>query len=580
MSDAWQIAVEYHERTKHHFQRYARALGYLDWATQPDPFRRYEGAPLHALLLSEHSSGPSYDDLFQPGAIPGQPVNVKSISALFEFSLALSAWKQYKDTRWPLRINPSSGNLHPTEGYLISGPISLHDQPAVYHYAPKEHALERRTEFTLEVWQQLILPPPSTQAADQLPPFTRGDTGGSPAGPGEGMLLVALTSIHWREAWKYGERAYRYCQHDTGHAIAAIALSAALQGWRCFCLSALSDDELASLLGLRRDAGHAAAEREAPDVLMAIVTDQHPGDCNITLDTAAIAAIANGQWLGTANQLSSDHVHWEAIDLAEAACAKSGPPLPPAEGLGVRAFGPPLSRTARAAPARQIIYQRRSALAFDGKTSLTAEQFFLMMDRVLPRWNCPPWQTLGPPVCIHLALFVHLVEQLVPGLYFLVRQPDKLGDLRRSMHEDFRWTRPANCPQHIPLYLLTTGDARQVAGQISCGQDIAADGSFSLGMIAEFEEPLREHGAWFYRRLHWEAGALGQVLYLEAEAAGIRATGIGCFFDDPMHDLLGLKGRRYQTLYHFTVGGHVEDTRLTSLPAYPPQLALRRQATP
>lgn len=80
---------------------------------------------------------------------------------------------------------------------------------------------------------------------------------------------------------------------------------------------------------------------------------------------------------------------------------------------------------------------------------------------------------------------------------------------------------------------------------------------------------LERHGPWFYRRLHWEAGAVGQVRYLEAEAAGMDATGMGCFFDDVTHDILGLTDRRYQTLYHFTVGGPVEDARLTSLPGYP-----------
>ena len=88
-------------------------------------------------------------------------------------------------------------------------------------------------------------------------------------------------------------------------------------------------------------------------------------------------------------------------------------------------------------------------------------------------------------------------------------------------------------------------------------------------MVAEFERPLRSHGAWFYPRLFWEAGAIGQVLYLEAEAAGIRSTGIGCYFDDAMHDILGLEDTTYQDLYHFTVGGAVEDTRLTTHPAYP-----------
>ena len=60
--------------------------------------------------------------------------------------------------------------------------------------------------------------------------------------PGDGVggqdarLLVALTSIHWREAWKYGERAFRYCQHDLGHAIAAVSMAAALLGWRAALL--------------------------------------------------------------------------------------------------------------------------------------------------------------------------------------------------------------------------------------------------------------------------------------------------------------------------------------------------------
>lgn len=63
-------------------------------------------------------------------------------------------------------------------------------------------------------------------------------------------------------------------------------------------------------------------------------------------------------------------------------------------------------------------------------------------------------------------------------------------------------------------------------------QDIASDGCFSLGMVARFEPALREKGSWMYPRLFWETGVIGQVLYLEAHAVGISATGIGCYFDD------------------------------------------------
>jgi nitroreductase len=56
-------------------------------------------------------------------------------------------------------------------------------------------------------------------------------------------FLVALTSIFWRQAWKYGERAFRYCQHDVGHALAALSFSANLLGWKVTWLNAGSDEK-------------------------------------------------------------------------------------------------------------------------------------------------------------------------------------------------------------------------------------------------------------------------------------------------------------------------------------------------
>src|SRR6185295_8098389 len=109
--------IRYHVQTKHHFNRYARALGYLDWANQPDPFRRFEGASLISLPLlppDEDPVSPPYDAIYQPGAVALQPIDVSSLSRFFEFALALSAWKKAGESEWALRSNPSSGNLHPT----------------------------------------------------------------------------------------------------------------------------------------------------------------------------------------------------------------------------------------------------------------------------------------------------------------------------------------------------------------------------------------------------------------------------------------------------------------------------------
>src|ERR1019366_9318441 len=60
-------------------------------------------------------------------------------------------------------------------------------------------------------------------------------------------IVFILTSIVWREAWKYGERAYRYCLHDIGHAWQALALSGRAIGCDSFATGHFFDDEVIQL---------------------------------------------------------------------------------------------------------------------------------------------------------------------------------------------------------------------------------------------------------------------------------------------------------------------------------------------
>ena len=217
VADPLDMVMRYHQETKHHFSRYARSLGYLDWANQPDPFRRYEGAPLIALPLLKPDDAPAsplYEDLYRPGAIASAPVSVRSLSRLFEYSLAISAWKQAGEVRWALRTNPSSGNLHPTEAYLLIDEVAGFRHPGLYHYAAKEHALELRAQWPKESFASLL---------QGFPPSA---------------FLVGFASVNWRETWKYGERAFRYCQHDVGHAIGSAGLRPRRSAGACCCWTA------------------------------------------------------------------------------------------------------------------------------------------------------------------------------------------------------------------------------------------------------------------------------------------------------------------------------------------------------
>jgi hypothetical protein len=371
--------------------------------------------------------------------------------------------------------------------------------------------------------------------------------------------------------------------------LAALGLAASGLGWGVHLLDDLGTAQIGQLLGLQAPGG---AEPEEADCLLAICPrDQAPASRG--LPAPAIATYAGLTWQGQPNQLSPSHRPWPIIDQVAAATQKPASedtyPAPPSKPWA----DPPFPR--------RIIRRRRSAVAMDPTGRLGREPFYQILQKLQPTNPGLPW-----PPHVHLALFVHRVEDLAPGLYLLVRDPGQQAALRAALRDDFLWQRPAACPADLALYRLLAGDARSVAGQLACRQAIAADGCFSLGMIAEFEGPLQHYGPWFYRRLYWECGFLGQLLYLAAETASLRGTGIGCFFDDAVHDLLGLVqlgtntppisrpnaqlpkrlagsiqklptnlrrqalgANQYQSLYHFTVGQPIEDTRLRTLPAYP-----------
>jgi nitroreductase len=306
------------------------------------------------------------------------------------------------------------------------------------------------------------------------------------------------------------------------------------------------------------------------------------------VDPTPIAAAAQGlDWRGMANRLSADHVEWPVIDRVGEATRYPGSrsreqgagsreqeagSRDRGSGIRDRGSGP----APEAVSASRIILQRRSAVAFDGRSTLPRDRFARMLSRL--HTGRPPWDALDWPPHVHLAIFVHRVEGLVPGLYAYLRDASVQTEWQALMRPQFLWEPVGHDASEAAtragsggpdrLFLLLPTNLQWAAMRVCCDQDIAGAGFFSLGMIARLGSALHLRGEWFYRRLYWECGVIGQVLYVEAEAAGARATGIGCFYDDPVHELLGLSGTEWQSLYHFSAGMPVEDSRLTVEPGY------------
>lgn len=531
------MVLTYHERTKHRLERYAAGPETLDWSMQPNPFREFEGSLKIPLPLSADKLNAPFSKLYTPGAIEAQTFSLDSVGALLQLSMGLSAWKEYGPDRWALRCNPSSGNLHPTEAYVLCSNLNgLED--GLYHYLSRDHVLEQRCQMDKNVASETL-----------------------------GSLWIGLSSIHWREAWKYGERAFRYCQLDVGHALGALRYAAGALGWQVKLVEACGTTELAGLLGLNRDQDFSGTEKEAPDLLLAVIP--HPASIDSThqIDMPEAWQSAACRWKGQANVLDRYPMYrWPVIDEVDAATEK---PITAPES-GIRTHYPSLIHPSDE-QALGLILKRRSAQHFDGQTVMSATDFYHLLDCLLAR-PIAPWDVWEHTPCIHPVLFVHRVEGLTPGIYILPRHPTAEAMLRTDLRNEFLWHRAEHCPDHIPLFQLLAGDFSKIAKTLNCHQAIASNGCFSIGMLAEFEGIVRP-APWRYRQLYWEAGLLGQILYLEAEAAGLRGTGIGCFFDDEFHELLGLRSKNFQSLYHFTVGYPLVDERITTLPPYPGRAA-------
>lgn len=465
-------AADYHCRTKHNLPAgYARGPGRLDWANQPNPFLRFSPPSLIPLPNPPPVlSSVQYPALFHSPPPPPQSLSLDSLSSLLFHSLALSAWKSAGVSTWSLRVNPSSGNLHPTEAHLLFEHPQEPRRLVVSHYAPRDHHLEIRATVP-DGDRSALLPPPAT-------------------------AVLVLSSIFWREAWKYGERALRYCNHDVGHALAAVALAAATLGWDTRVLDGLSDEDLGRLVGVEK--GCPAPHAGMPDKMvrgnLPWVERQHP-DCAVLLFPAgsepevdyarmseALGGFEGFEWVGKANRLSKDHVVWDVIYRTAEAAKKHRPE--PGERFWVKPWcgSAALSEGLyKELTVQEVVRQRRSAVDMDGVHVMGRDTFYQILLHCLPSGEVALGERQGPQRAlpfrvlpwdaeVHAALFVHRVSGLPKGLYFLVRNEEHFDTLRRAMKQDFEWARPEGCPDGLPLYRLMKGDCQRLAMQISCFQ--------------------------------------------------------------------------------------------------------------
>jgi SagB-type dehydrogenase family enzyme len=159
-----------------------------------------------------------------------EAVTVSELSTILALSAGVQQWAVTGAGEAPLKTSPSGGARHPIECYVVARAIEGLP-PAIYHYRPDRHVLER-IRGPVPVARMRAYVPHSEYFA-------------------KASAMVFFTAIFARQLWRYPySRAYRAALIETGHVCQTFLLAATSLGLAPFCLLGLADSLVEADLGI------------------------------------------------------------------------------------------------------------------------------------------------------------------------------------------------------------------------------------------------------------------------------------------------------------------------------------------
>lgn len=486
------LAEIYHEETKYHEARMGKFQRPLDWGAQPSPYKEYHSEKKIDLIpYLPFQNNPFTGEPLPPAKEQGgYPFGVAEISRLLYFTNGVTGILQYPTGQTlTLRAAPTAGGLYPTELYVAIRGLSALEN-GIYNFQVKDHSL-------VPVWE-----------GDFWEEFERYCMHHEAIA--KSNLLVIMTAIYQRSAWRYQERAYRRILLDTGHILGNLVVYAPEEGFVPFPIGGFLDNALNRLLFLD----------EAKEGVLAVVAlpQAKKIDPEEIRPTSAVASrpIPKGESDLKMLQLQLHRVSsilpGEKIDLSS---VRRPPDLDALESK----YSYKEARLLPEAPidwgesAGQTILLRRSTRGFSGEGFLKEELAAILEYAYLPLGAVP--LSLFDPSILQTYLVVQKVVGLQEGVYYFA-------------------------PQKNALRLLSAGDFREQTWHFCLGQELARDAAALVIHIAHLKRAVEKYGDRAYRYLHLDAGQIGERLNLAAIRLGLGVSGIGGFYDDEVNALLGL----------------------------------------
>ena len=500
------LAEIYHEETKYHEAGMAKHQRQLNWAAQPLPYKEYHTEKKIDLApyLPFQNNPFTGEPLIPAKDEEGYPFGIGEISRLLYFTNGVTGILQYPTGQsLTLRAAPTAGGLYPTEIYVAVQGLSKLEN-GIYNFQVKDHSLVPVWEGNF--WTEFEKYCMQHEAIAQS------------------NLLIILTAIYQRSAWRYQERAYRRILLDTGHILGNLVAYAPEEGFTPYPVGGFVDASLNRLLFLDESAEGvlmvvALPQSRKTNVQKVRPTSAVPSKYKTAKSEEDVQALqlqlhkVSSISPQAANEVSvieqmPDFTALESRHLEKEAIALPDVPIDWGEGVG------------------QAILLRRSTRALTGEALLKEELAAILEYAYLPFSSFPL------PFFDASLLETYVIVQKVVGL-----------------HEGTYYYAPLK----RDLRLLNAGDFRQQTWRFCLGQELARDAAALVVHMAPLKKGLEKYGDRVYRYLHLDAGHIGERVNLAAIRLGLGVSGIGGFYDDEVNALLGLSLDRI-VVYITTLG--------------------------
>jgi SagB-type dehydrogenase family enzyme len=476
-----EVALHYHDTTKHSYASVRSNQHSLDFNNQPIPFKIYptlEPSPLPAELRQTGIAALSAISEVVPAQTSATP-DLGAIAQLLYLSAGITRHRKYPGGEIYFRAAACTGALYEVELYLVCGELP-NLEAGVYHFAAAEFGLRR---LRAGDYRSVLIEATANEPSVAHAPLT-----------------IVCTATYWRNAWKYQDRTYRHFGWDNGTLLANLLAVGTALGLPARVVCGFVDDTVNRLLDV--DSQREVAFSLVPLGYASTVAEQAPAN----LDPLGLETVPFSRHGIDYPLMREMHAASSLVSPEEVARWRGGTPLtnfPPPAGRVIELA--PLSDAAMPRdPIEQVILRRGSSRRF-ARTPITLAQLSTMLDRAT---RGVPADFLDPQgsQLNQLYLIVNAVEGLEPGAYVFHRGRGALECLK-------------------------SGDFRDQAGYLGLQQALPADAAVAVFFLADLRPILQRFGNRGYRAVQLEAGIIGGKLYLAAYAQRLGATGL-TFFDD------------------------------------------------